>query len=119
MIHDVVERSVELRLGTLPAGKRESAEQLLRAEIVIVLAALAVEPKAERLDVVGNAGAVLRSEDPAGQDARELFDSLLIIARDRSPLAVAKRCSIRMQELGSDREELQQLARIVFVRLRR
>ena len=91
---------------------------------MIVLPPLRVLPHPHRITIVRNRPVDLgwtgqrRRQNPAGKDAGKLLDRRLIIGGDRIAAPIQLPGAVPIQEEGPDGEQLQDLARVIFIRLR-
>ena len=117
VVGDVVERRIQIGRRRQARRHHDAIQEMLRAGIVIGLRA-ADDAHHHRIAVVRNPRPERRRENPSGEDAREFLDR----RSDRRwgpagpwPSSCAR--AVRIEQDQADAEQLQHLARVVFVRL--
>ena len=109
MIEDVVDCPVQILLSRLTRGELDAVEKRLGQRVVL----RGVDD--HWIDVVGHAGGRPRRKAPAREHACEIVDRLLRIRGDGLAGCVELRRAVAVHTHGADREELQNLARVVLV----
>ena len=110
IVEDVVDRVVQVPGRALARGQHHAVQQGLRLPVVLGLVGH------HRVDVVRHARSGRGRETPAGEDASEVVDVVLRVGRNRLSLVVELRRAIDIEPHSTDREQLQDLARVVLVR---
>ena len=97
-------------------GRRTAVDERLRREVVILRTLVHRAVVVSRIQIAG--GRPRRQWiRPARENVGESLDVVLRVARDRLAVAVEERSAIQAELDGAEREQLQELARIVLVRL--
>ena len=121
MVEDVVEGNSHVCLSagyvhcsarTRAGGGRHAIEKSLRAKVMV-----SSTTRHHRIALVSDTCAIGAGKVPTGKDARELVDCCLRVRGNGRALGVELRRTVEVQLVRSDREQLQDFASKVFVRI--